>query len=937
MRPSVRTTSVTTLERQRFASVRRAAVRAAILAACTAFVFLANPSPAQNTRPMVTWHWHLHQPIYWNDRSRISPVDRYENAWETIQMKRANFANPPGNNVELIFSVADRVAVYQGRTRDALGNIGGAHPNSGASVTYSGALMTNVASLAAAGQIGYGGTGWRDSLIEGMGWTTSTGAPRLDLVNFSFHHGLLPLLDPEIVDMEIKAFREKVRVEFGPQYLSKGFFPTEMAFSVRLIPVLEANGIEWSIVSGHHIARACPNYPYVKGTGGDICDPPNPADWRNPAAAEFIARPAPDSRGTPRHANPMSYQPSYVRYIDPETGMEHKVIAVPADQVLGYADGYGIIDASFLADLEARNDPAQPSLVLLAHDGDNAFGGGYSYYFEGVPNVANSAAAMGSEATSIQHYLNRFPPDPERIIHVEDGGWINPDNDFGSPTFNQWNYPLITQAGFDPINGWHYKPREMAVFHAALNRILTAEATSGQTRRINKVVFPDSSTTAIERGWHYLLGALDSGNVYFGAPLDMENLGAIGCNEVARLVDPLLAGVANTSADTVPPTIWIPQRYPYNPGSLNFGPAYNYVDTYNNGDFAIWTFVYDVSDVASVTLKYRIDEDGRIGLQDTTNHLYAGGEGVGEWTNIPMNGRPFPKDEPFDFGEIDYYELPLHIGDHYSAMVTGLREVLIDYYVEAVDSRGNVARSPIQHVWIGDGSGSSGCGAAVTLDPNPPLRGQDVTITYDPAGSNLASASQVSIHYGINNWTRVYSPDPAMTDNGDGTWSFTFEVDPCATSIEMVFNNGSGTWDNNSGLDWRFSAGGPPAVPCDPGVVTVATIPSPPVRESDVTIRYDATGRSLQGAEQVRIHYGYNNWSPIVTDPSNAQIMSPAGTNVWEFTFTVPSTATQIDCVFNNGSGTWDNNGGADWHFETIESGGIEPPDDVLEDGWAVR
>lgn len=26
------------------------------------------------------------------------------------------------------------------------------------------------------------------------------------------------------------------------------------------------------------------------------------------------------------------------------------------------------------------NDPEHPILVMLAHDGDNAFGGGYSYY-----------------------------------------------------------------------------------------------------------------------------------------------------------------------------------------------------------------------------------------------------------------------------------------------------------------------------------------------------------------------------------------------------------------------------------------------------------------------------------------------------------------------------------------------------------------------------
>ncbi len=889
----------------------------------------------QNTRPKVTWHWHMHQPIYWNDQTRASATDRYEFAWESIV--QTDGGSPyPANNLREIFGKDDRVAAYQWRTRDALASIGGAQPNSGASVSYSGALMENVSDLAAAGQLGYGGTAWRDSLEEGFGWKTSTGAPRLDLVNFSFHHGLLALLDPAIVDMEIKAFQEKVRAEFGPENISKGFFPTEMAFSVRLIPVLEANGIEWSIVSGHKVSRACPDYPYVKGTGGDICNAPNRADARNPAAGSFIERSAPDSRGRPRHANPMAYQPSWIRYIDPETGVVSSVIGVPSDQAMSYADGFGPIDASFLADLESANDPGQPSLVVLAHDGDNAYGGGYSYYSENVPGVANSAAAMGNEATSIQHYLNSFPPAEDRTYHVEDGGWINPDNDFGSPTFNQWNYPLITQNGFDPIGGWHNKPREMAVFHAALNRLLTAEQVSGLSRDIAEVVYPGATTNAVERGWHYLLGSLDSGNVYFGAALDQENKGAIGCNEVAEHVDPLLAGVANTVQDETPPTIWLPQRYPYNPGSYNTGPAHNYLDVFDDGDFAVWTFVTDVSDVASAVLKYRIDGDGTIGLSDTANHLYAGGAGVGEWVDLPMNGRPFPKDEPFDFGDVDYFELPLHIADHYSVEIAGLRETLIDYYVEATDSQGNVAKSPIQHVWIGDGQGSGGGGDAVMVEPDPPVRGETVMVTYDSEGRGLSTASQVYLHHGFDGWETVLSPDPAMTDEGEGLWSYAFTVDPCAGQLDFAFNDGAGNWDSNGGADWHFAATGPVASECEdpPPTDAVTVAPDPPVRGQSVAVTYDAAGRALQGAQDVRIHYGIDDWQPAaITDPQNAAPMTELETDVWRFEFMVPSGAGQIDMVFNNGAAptVWDNNSENDWHFATTG------PVEEVSDTWTIR
>jgi hypothetical protein len=54
----------------------------------------------------------------------------------------------------------------------------------------------------------------------------------------------------------------------GPGYtLSRGFFPTEMCFSERLIPTLKQLGIEWSVVSGEHISRACPDFPVQLGSG----------------------------------------------------------------------------------------------------------------------------------------------------------------------------------------------------------------------------------------------------------------------------------------------------------------------------------------------------------------------------------------------------------------------------------------------------------------------------------------------------------------------------------------------------------------------------------------------------------------------------------------------------------------------------------------------
>ena len=57
--------------------------------------------------------------------------------------------------------------------------------------------------------------------------------------------------------------------------------------------------------------------------------------------------------------------------------------------------------------------------------------------------------------------------------------------------------------------------------------------------------------------------------------------------------------------------------------------------------------------------------------------------------------------------------------------------------------------------------------------------------------------------------------------------------------------------------------------------------------------------------------------------------MSPACASWYRHTVNLGS-ATGLAAVFNNGSGTWDNNGGADWHY-AVEGG--EPTDEWELDG----
>ncbi len=792
------------------------AMAAAVLcatAAASSFAAPLAPEPAPE-KTHFTYLWHMEQPIYWPDRQ--AGTQRYERAWQSILRRDAGAANPQ-NDLRGIFGLDDRVAAYQWRPRDTVSAISWAG-EAGAQASYSGGLIANIQSFAeAGGQLGYS-TNWHGPWREARGWQTNTpGAdfPRMDIVLFSFHHALLPLVDGDAVRKELELYKAVYPQAWGSAGgVSKGFFPSEMAFSTRLIPYLAEAGIEWSFVSGEKLSRACAEFPVVFGSGGVNCDPPNRADQLNPAQSYY--RRITISRGCgPAEAAPFAFTPHRAKYVDPATGAESSITVVPCSQHLGWLDGYNPMSVGELGAIEPYNDPSRPMLVVLAHDGDNAWGGGFSYYMEAVPNFVSSAEQQGYRATVVQKYLNDHPVPAGDLVHVEDGAWVNADGDFGSPQFLNWNWPPVLENGqIDVANGWAEDIRNWAVITAAQNFVSTAEqihAGQGLPTRTAQILAPTAASRASERAWHFYLGALNSGYMYYGTALDMEVKPTVACNEAIAEAQGVIGSGA---ADATGPTVWIPQRFPWNPGSTNFGPMYGYQQFESNGDFWVWTFVHDVSGTDTVTLKYRLDDDGENPLDDNANETYAGGAGVGAWQSLPMTRRAFPAGNVFGDPGIDFFEMPNAIADQYRAQITGVRSKLVDYFVEAVDARGNVRRSPIQHVWVGDGAGSNGGGGGgggdtVVVTPEPLVAGGFATVSYDPTGRPLAGATTVRLHYGFNNWQQVANPDATMTWNAKTQrWTATVPVVSTAVQFDFVFNNGSGTWDNNGGADWHYAVEG---------------------------------------------------------------------------------------------------------------------------------
>lgn len=765
-----------------------------------------------------TYLWHMHQPIYWPDAS-LWDSGAYQKAYESIHLK-ANGGNTypgssgshPFNDLDAIFGNDDRVADYNYYPRNTLAAIGDI-PNSGAQVSFAASLIENVQSLADAGWQGgrYPST-WYTGYREAALWTTTAGKPRLDIIGVGAHHAINPLIDPEALRMEIRVHKAARQWRWPDIPSSKGFFPAETCFSERIIPVLVQEGYDWVLVPNIHISRACPDYPFA--AQGDNIDPPNPADQINPDGGAYFQMTI--SRGiTTRNAVPMAYKPHFIQHVDPQSGLVYRMIGVPTAQGMSWNEGYGSYGFGDIDQISWASSASDPLLVVFAHDGDNAYSGGYSYFNENVPSFCHQAQSLGHSPTTVEQFLVDHTPAASDVVHVEDGGWVNADGDFGSPQFINWNWPLVNASGqFDIPNGWAEDERNWAIITAAHSYVETAEQIGGPARP-DKVFRPQDGGNDLEKAWHYYLAALESGYMYYGASLDMEVKATLACNEAITYAQYV---IGSGSQDATGPAIWIPQRLPWNPGGKGMGSLWGYQYLDMDSDFYVWTFVHDPNNVARVSLFIREDNDGVNPLTSNDNETYAGGPGVGAWTELAMNQRDFPADNQFNLPQIELFELPTQIADQYWVRVTGYTDALLDYYVEAEDSFGNIKRSPIQHVYVGMFTPTG-----VTWEPQNPTFQDVIKITvHDPGQGGW-------LHWGVNaagqDWETPhenYWPEGSALFQGSGPaietplegpddGDYWIEIGPfndaaqVVNTVDFVIHFTDDTWDNNNGQDYHIT------------------------------------------------------------------------------------------------------------------------------------
>ncbi|MEW6280514.1 MAG: hypothetical protein AB1758_17960, partial [Candidatus Eremiobacterota bacterium] len=225
-----------------------------------------------------------------------------------------------------------------------------------------------------------------------------------------------------------------------------------------------------------------------------------------------------------------------------------------------------------------------------------------------------------------------------------------------------------------------------AVLTAAKNAVLTAdslEPAGGTADSLRNIANNRGSDS--EKAWHGLLVGQTSCYEYWNADNVLSYSSVRGANMAVEAARRVMARHAS-GQDKIGPTIFLPRHTPYNPGGTP-------------GKFEVTTYVYDVADTRSVKVRYRLDADGELNRNEDFRFE---GPGVEPWSGeVEMERSPFPDLEQKPGVWVD----PLVRADVFRAnlripLPEGSPGSLVQYYVEAVDTLGNVSRSPIRNVYV---------------------------------------------------------------------------------------------------------------------------------------------------------------------------------------------------------------------------------------------
>lgn len=517
-------------------------------------------------------------------------------------------------------------------------------PHAGLSTSFSGTLITQLDRCARDGLCGGAFTGWNQPLRQLARERTALGHPRVTFTAFGFHHPLMPLIPERDIVRSIELHRAIIERAFGVS-ASRILFPPETAFHVRMIPALRRAGVDVVIYDSIHRYRACRDYPYGGKEEGML--PPNPAEQVNPPVSDWLQL---TNVWAGSKISPSLLRPETIRYEAPD-GKVTTIVGVPAERYIGNEDargGFGALQyPSVFGQLYDRIvadgtfDPKHPPFFLLHSDGDNYGGGTDSYYKHNTSGLVNWLREDPRfELTTIDDYLERFPPPESLAVHVEPGSWSGADN--GDPQFRKW-FSRAEEDYSPDLNSW-------AVLTALQNLVHSLEDTRLAGDRITDLV-------------ELLLRAETSCYWYWTGQEVWDRQVTNAANRVFELTASLHTELARK--DVTGPTIFPPWLIPENPGGKAWGPG-GLVDAPRVG--VVNTFVFDIAGLERVELTLR-DARGERKLKLIDQGPYP------TRTGALATARHFTA------------ELPAGAGD-------------VRYFIEAVDRRGNVTQSSLERAFL---------------------------------------------------------------------------------------------------------------------------------------------------------------------------------------------------------------------------------------------
>ncbi|ADO68763.1 carbohydrate binding domain-containing protein [Stigmatella aurantiaca] len=1054
-------------------------------------------------QPAAAHVYHNHMPNFWAyydvTQYAATPVGgpiRYTYDGQVIHLKK----NPPSNYTYYLPSGApmphDDLVTYYSHHAKTGAYLYWPHavaqdmrtnaPTGQVHVTMSGAVVNNVQDLSTLKNVsGYDNTSW------GSPWKdkynslrTPAGNRTLDLIHFTGHHSMGPLVGPEyfLKDLIYQSATLAQPYFLGGDFQSsKGFFPTELGFSERLIPTLAKLGIQWSVIGDNHFSRTLRDYPFLNDPGSDtLVSPPNRADFQNTSTVgSWVSLGMAHEQQVIRNKYPFASTPHWVRYVDPATGAESRVVGIPVNQNGSWLEGWegeATVDVVNLKNFEGL--VPQRQFFVIAHDGDNSGGraGSESTWYNG----RSVTCTAGVQCMGISEYLTAHLPAASDVVHVQDGSWVDTRDSSSDPQWHHWKLPPgIWKGQFPAFNsatglnlapktnlsgiqegmtvslehGWHYLERNFALLQAALNYAKTAEqiwldahpnhwkpstALDNQVTHAGNQLNPwmlsypvkgdaandwAGGANPAELSWYFLLPAMDSGFGYYDENQDDNVKPTLSFNQSLYFSKPYVQD--RLAQDRTGPSVWWPQRWPYNPGSANTDKSEGWTLHHFSNTFAIYTYAYDVSGLSNIKVRIRTHAGKLIDAADNTHKVYdpaalkAAGvpnidtSRVSAWVDYPMTRRDL---KPVINGVAwQPAYLPVmakvpaqEIGDLYYTYLGNYRDQLLDYYIEATDSRGNITRSEIQFVYVGAGrynlvggkyiedvNGSvAGTYPFLMVDTTAPSTptglavatrtDRSVKLTWSASTDNVAVTDYVVFRGGTQVGT---STTTGYTDTGltpSTAYSYTVKArdaagntsaasaalsvttqapDATAPSVPTGLS-ASAVTSSSVTLSWTASTdnygvagyfvyrnGTQIAAPTGTGYtdssLSPSTVYSYTVKAADAAGNTSAASAALSittsTGNTATVYYKKGFATPYIHyRPAGGTWTTPPGIAMPDAEvpghakYTVNlATATQLEAVFNNGSGTWDSNNGNNYFFptgiSTFNAGVITPGGPVVD------